>query len=158
MREQTPLTHKLCAFSAWIRDLSWGLDFNSNIFLRNYFFLRNTQKLAAISCNACRKCAKPYHVTGINIVLLVTNLLNGEQWGKNIKDNCHFSEIETSHIHHIKMYINESTKSHHAQKKATDKTLTDTKAYSRHMNKTNISYRVRTRQLSNLKGTGHYWL
>ena len=32
----------ICVLSvAWVRDLSWGIEFNSNIFMRHYFFHKN---------------------------------------------------------------------------------------------------------------------
>ena len=31
----------VCFQMPWIRDLSWGLEFNLNILVRNYFFLKN---------------------------------------------------------------------------------------------------------------------
>ena len=60
MEEKTPLSHKLkhpcrisCVLSdAWIWDLSWGLEFNSNILVRNYFFLKDYNTLEeAVSQN-----------------------------------------------------------------------------------------------------------
>ena len=42
MEEKTTWYHKLCAYThAWIRYLSWGLEINCNILVRNYLYLKN---------------------------------------------------------------------------------------------------------------------
>ena len=40
MEEKTPLSHKLCFQMPWIRRKK-GLKLNSDILVRNYFFLKN---------------------------------------------------------------------------------------------------------------------
>ena len=39
MDEKTPLSHEVVCFQ--MLDFKWGLKINSNILLRNYFFLKN---------------------------------------------------------------------------------------------------------------------
>ena len=41
MEEKHPCRTSCVLSDTWIRDLSWGLKFNSNILFRNYFFLKN---------------------------------------------------------------------------------------------------------------------
>ena len=40
-RKNTLFAQVVCSQMPWIRDLSWGLFFNSNIQVRNYAFLKN---------------------------------------------------------------------------------------------------------------------
>ena len=40
-RKKHPCRTSCVLSDAWFRDLSWGLEINSNILVRNYFFLKN---------------------------------------------------------------------------------------------------------------------
>ena len=42
-----------CVLSdAWIQDLSWGIEFNSNILVRNYFFLKKYSRPTSEGANS----------------------------------------------------------------------------------------------------------
>ena len=72
------LTQIMCFQMPWFRDLSWGFEFDSNIIVRNYFFLKNYVTLeGAVSHNVLYY--QQLSIDRYQVVFMLTIILSNYQ-------------------------------------------------------------------------------